>query len=79
MTDKIIPDVGFANAGLFTNRPECVAGHHKWAETKWDEDPERGMKRIYHPEVRLRWAELMMEQADAELEIVHARRYPWKP
>lgn len=63
-------DLSFARSGLFTNRPEQVAGHRAWAEEQYGLDPEMPMKRVYHPVVRRRWGELLIEQADAELDVV---------
>jgi hypothetical protein len=65
-----MPDLSLARFGMFTNRPEQVAGHRAWADEQYAVDPEMPMKRVYHPQVRRRWGELLIEQADAELELV---------
>ena len=68
-----MPDLSFALSGLFTNRPDLEEGHRAWAEEQFALDPELPMKRVYHPLVRKRWGELLIAQADAELDVVMAQ------
>jgi len=68
-----MPDLSLVSMGLFTNRPDQVEGHRAWAEEQYALDPEQPMKRVYHPQARKRWAELLIEQADAELDVVLAQ------